>query len=185
MNVKELIANWDVRREENAKKFIKHFPETDDILAIVLRGHLIIEGFLDQLNRHCFHFPEYYDQANFQFSKKILIARAQVLVPHENPDSFFEGMKRLNELRNRLAHNLEPPNLQTKINEFLEVVESSYSEEAVKSLHQKKEPIEKRLRSAISYMLGQLVVMDMVVEFMEKSRGYGASTSEQGSPADG
>lgn len=175
MNVDELIAKWDAQREKDQKKFNNLFPDTDDILAIVLRGHLMVEEYLDRLNRHCFHCPEYYDQANLQFSKKLLIARAQVLVPHIDPTSFFEGFKKLNQLRNDLAHNLESPKLTSKTNEFLRLVESDYLKRTGQHYDYKKDTLEVRLRKAISYLLGQLSVLDNVIEFMEKSRHYGSA----------
>jgi hypothetical protein len=79
MDVHALIASWEARREETEARFRRHFPDSDDVLAIVLRSHLLVEEFLDRLNRHCLQFPEYYDQARLSFSKKLLIARAQVL----------------------------------------------------------------------------------------------------------
>lgn len=173
MNIEELIASWNTRRKDYQEKFKKHFPDSDDLIVIVLRGHLLVEEFLDRLNKHCFHFPEYYDQANLQFSKKLLIARAQVLVPRVNPSSFFDGIKKLNELRNSLAHNLESPKLRNKIKDFLKTIESEYPEEFTEHHAYENETIEVRTRFAISYMLGQMEVLDNVVEFMEKSRHYG------------
>ncbi len=173
MNVEELIARWDNQREENRERFKKYFPDSDDLLAIVLRGHLLVEEFLDRLNRHCFHFSEYYDQANLRFSKKLLIARAQVLVPHLNPDAFFDGIMKLNELRNNIAHNLDSMKLKKKLTEFLNAIESDFPEKLIMHHNQEDEAIEVRVRSAISYLLGQLDVLDNVVEFMEKSRHYG------------
>ena len=174
MNVDKLIAEWDVQHEKDQEKFNSLFPDTDDILAIVLRGHLMVEEYLDRLNRHCFHYPEYYDQANLQFSKKLLIARAQVLVPHLDPTSFFDGIKKLNELRNNLAHNLDSPKLTDKSTEFLHLVEADYSQRIKQRCDYKNDALEVRLRKAISYLLGQLSLLDNVIEFMEKSHYYGS-----------
>jgi len=171
MNVHDLIASWDVRRKETEERFRKYFPESDDMLAIVLRGHLLLEEFLDRLNRHCFHFPKYYDQARLSFSKKLLIARAQVLVPHKDPRDFFEPISKLNELRNNLAHNLDAPTLRSKVETFLASIEIRYT--IVPKNFPKKASLEARLRAGIFFLLGQMEVLDNVVEFMEKSRQYG------------
>ncbi|MHC1724412.1 MAG: hypothetical protein AB9866_00010 [Syntrophobacteraceae bacterium] len=159
MDVQEMIDRWHARRIEDSEKFNKHFPASDDLLAIVLRGHLLVEDFLERLNRHCFHFPKYYDQAYLQFSKKLLIARAQVLLPHANPDSFFDGITKLNELRNSLAHNLESPKLNHKITVFLNTIEADYSVELIADHARENRTIEVRLRSAISFILGQMAVL--------------------------
>jgi len=174
MNVDELIAKWDVQLEKDQEKFESLFPDTDDILAIVLRGHLMVEEYLDRLNRHCFHYPEYYDQAGLQFSKKLLLARAHVLLPHLDPTSFFDSIKKLNELRNNLAHNLDSPKLKGKSTEFLHLIEAGYPETMKQCCDYKIDALEVRLRKAISYLLGQLSLMDIVIEFMEKSRHYGS-----------
>ena len=173
MNVDKLIAKWDIQRKKDEDQFRRLFPESDDIIAIVLRGHLMVEEYIDRLNRHCFHYPEYYDQAKLSFSKKLLIARAQVLVPHDNPVFFFDGIEKLNELRNNLAHNLDSPKLPTKVTEFLNLVEESYQKLLKEKSDSENDTLEERLRKAISYLLGQLSVLDHVIEFMEKSRHYG------------
>ena len=111
-----------------------------------------------------------------------MIARAQVLVPHRKPDSFFDGIKKLNELRNSLAHNLESPKLKNKTNYFLNAVESEYSEELIEHRSRENKAIEARIRSAISFILGQLDIMDNVVEFMEKFRHYGDTSGEPVGP---
>ncbi len=184
MDVNALIARWKARREETENRFRKHFPETDDMLAIVLRGHLLVEEFLDRLNRHCFHFPEYYDKAELTFYQKLMIARAQVLVPHADPDHFFAPITKLNKLRNTLAHNLESPKLRGKVEEFLESVEARYPSDSPILQEAAENTIESRLRSAIFYILGQMHVLDHVVEFIEKTRAYGsAGDTTSGAPS--
>ena len=171
MDVEKLISEWEVKREEYQKRFQKHFPDSDDLLAIVLRGHLFTEEFLDKLNRHCFHFPDYYDQANLSYQKKLLIAQAQVLDP--NPKFIFTALTKLNELRNNLAHNLDSPRLKGKLHDFLNLVESKFSENIGNHFDFKNETLEKRASRAICFVLGQMEVLDNLIEFMEKSRKYG------------
>ena len=179
MNINELFTRWHARSLEDEEKFKRCFPETDDLLAIVLRGHLLVEEYIDRLNRHCFHYPEYYEQANFSFIKKLLLAKAQVLLPHPDRDGFFGTIEKLNELRNNLAHNLESPKIEDKILGFLAVAEGMYPKDnQIKEQLGEECTIEKRTRNAISFILGQLHVLDMVVEFMEKSRIYRADNSE-------
>jgi len=179
MTIDKFREKMESRRKENAERFQKHFPDTDDLLAIVLRGHLLIEGFVDNLNRHCFHYPEFYDKANLSFSKKILIARAQVLVPVKDTDAFFKAIEKLNSIRNSLAHNLEAPNLNAKVSNFIDTVESAHSKETGEAFKDSKGSVEKRLKGAIAFLLGQLGIMDLVVEYMESTREYGARDSEQ------
>ncbi|MES2983122.1 MAG: hypothetical protein V4727_12485 [Verrucomicrobiota bacterium] len=178
MNIDELITKWNQKRSDWDDKFERHFSSSDDLLAIVLRGHLLIEGFIDNLNRHCFHFPEFYDEANLTFQKKLLIAQAQILEPGP---SIFPAIRILNELRNNLAHNLESPKKEPKINAFLELVESRYSQEFIEVLQERCEAnpsLEMRVKRAISYVFGRLQVLDNFIEFLENNRHYGDSTNK-------
>jgi len=182
MDVNELLKNWHDRRAEDYERFKRCFPESDDLLAIVLRGHLLVEEHIDRLNRHCLNYPEYYDQAKFNFGKKLLLAKALILVPYADRDEFFGPIERLNELRNNLAHNLESAKLKNKILEFIAAVEKERKavekESKIKEESEGEFTIEKRTRNAIAFILGQMVVLDIVVEFMEKSRAYGANNKE-------
>jgi hypothetical protein len=178
MNIDDLIAKWGTRRIEDEDKFRRCFPESDDLVATVLRGHLLVEEYIDRLNRHCFHFPEHYDSAQLRFKQKLQIAKAQILLPHKNPDEFYSVIELLNELRNNLAHNLESPKLENKITNFLVIAEGMYPEDSQINI----EPDDKIVRKtgkAISFILGQLHVLDNVVEFMEKSRTYGGKGLEK------
>jgi len=94
MNVDELIAKWNVQREKDQEKFDSLFPDTDDILAIVLRGHLMVEGYIDRLNRHCFHNPEYYDQANHAPVVKLAHAQNIKVRPQTGPCPEHKGSAR-------------------------------------------------------------------------------------------
>lgn len=177
MNIDTLIASWEDKRTANAENFKKHFGKSDDLLAIVLRGHLLIEGFLDELNRHCFHSRSFYDEAHLTFHKKLLIARAQIIEPGP---SIFQAVKALNELRNNLAHNLESQKLTEQLERFLADVEPRYSEELSAGYSCLEFTLEERVQSAIAFILGTLQILDHVVEFMENSRSYGGGDSKQG-----
>lgn len=177
MDIDELIAGWKEKQRVSEKNFEQYFSPNDDLLAIVLRGHLLIEGVIDDLNRHCFHFPEFYDEANLTFHKKLLMAQAQVIEPGP---SIFPAIRILNELRNNLAHNLDSPKKEPKILAFLELIEPRFSEELVEGLEKHGDPnpsLEKRVQGAISFVLGNLQVLDNLIEFMEKSRQYGGDTN--------
>jgi len=185
MDVNELIKKWHEKREVDAEKFNRCFPESDDLLAIVLRGHLFVEEYIDRLNRHYFHYVEYYDKANFNFYKKLLLAKAFLLLPHPNREMFFSPIENFNDLRNDLAHRLESHNLNNKIMRFLSAVEQRYSKELLEKFPLGDTSIEKRMRNAISYILGELDILDNVIEFMEKSRVYGGNKFNLGKDQQG
>lgn len=177
IDVDKLIKKFKQNMESNEQRRKKFFPKSDDLLAIVLRGHLLVEERLDTLNGHYFRFPTYYEEAKLSFHKKLLIAKAQVIAP--NPDFIFPVLFKLNELRNNLAHNLDSPKLTKKVNVFINLVEKNYSKENKEYLKISNASKERRTQYAISYIMGQLDVLDNLIEFMEKSRVYGGNLSKQ------
>jgi hypothetical protein len=67
---------------------------------------------------------------------------------------------------------------------FLESGETHYPSDSPILQEAAENTIESRLRSAISYILGQMQVLDNVVEFMEKTRAYGsAGDTTSGAPS--
>jgi len=170
MAIEDLIKDWESKRDLFEEKFESHFKHAEDMVAVTLKGHLLAEEFLDNINRHCFHFPEYYDQADLTFGRKLLIAQAQVLAPDS---SIFERIKKLNVLRNDLAHNLQSEKLSQKMNLFFEAVEAKYSPNFQGQFDLNKETDLKRIKMAISFILGELQLLDNIVEVMERSRDYG------------
>jgi hypothetical protein len=71
-----------------------------------------------------------------------------------------------------LAHNLDAPMLRSKVETFLGSVEIHYPKDNILLKPESEGSVERRLRSAISFLLGQMEIMDYVVEFMEKSRHW-------------
>ena len=179
MDVNELIIKWHEKRKENAERFKRCFPESDDLMVIVLRGHLLVEEYIDNLNKHYFHYPKYYYKANFNFYNKLLLAKSLWLLPFPDRDMFFKPFEMLNSIRNDLAHNLESQNLNDKLLCFLSVVEKEYPKELLELYPIENSNVEKRARNAISSILGQLDVLDNVIEYMERTRVYGGKL-EQG-----
>jgi hypothetical protein len=83
----------------------RHLEVTDDPTLLILRTHLLIEERLrDILARVC-RAPDELRAARLSFYQVLSICRAVVDRHDETPWHFVE---RLNEVRNRLAHHLEP-----------------------------------------------------------------------------
>jgi hypothetical protein len=86
----------------------------DEITHVVLKGHLLIEETLtNTIALHMFH-PEHFHDAKLSFDKKISLGRALCL--RKNRLGEWDMLVALNELRNVLAHNLNSPKQQAKIN---------------------------------------------------------------------
>jgi hypothetical protein len=88
-----------------AKLFDKHMSKVDELTLAVLKGHLIIEGALDDILATIFFYPGHVDAARLGFVRKVHIARAYALRKNELP--VWDMILTINALRNELAHKLE------------------------------------------------------------------------------
>jgi len=176
LSIEAQIKRWEAQREEDEKRFLVHFPETDDMLAVVLRGHLLVEEYLDRLNRLSVRYPECYDRAGCRFYAKLNIARAQVIIPVPDRDRFFGTIQELNTLRNSLAHNLEDSKLRPKVKTFVESVEDWYHPDSPVLQKATENTLVSRLRCSISFVIGLMQTACPVVEILEKSSANGATS---------
>lgn len=89
-------------KSEEAKRFHAHL-EQEDILGLVVRGHLYIEVRLTDLIEQALHEPEKLNLAKKSFALKVELAVAMGVIhePLEAP------LTLLNNLRNRLSHRIE------------------------------------------------------------------------------
>jgi hypothetical protein len=88
-----------------AKQFDEHMSKVDELTLVVLKGHLIIEGALDNILATIFFYPEHVDAAHLGFVRKVHIARAYALRKNKLP--VWDMILTVNALRNELAHKLE------------------------------------------------------------------------------
>lgn len=99
------------------------FGTVDDTVLIVLKGHLLIEEFLDSIIRTFVFHPKYLNAANLRFAQKLHIARSLSLDEHNN--EMWNIAIKLNTLRNELAHVLDSEKRAQKIQA---VIDSYFAE---------------------------------------------------------
>jgi len=116
---------------ERLSRFIKLMPSEGGEDLIVLKGHLLIEEVmseiidyhLDQSN------PLNINLDNIMFSQKLNLCWA--LVGDKLDTKVWIYLKKLNSIRNSMAHSLEPNNMSRKINDFIEnVIEYADSQDS-------------------------------------------------------
>ena len=97
-------------------RVMKHLPQDGELSLIVLKDHLLVEELLFILVQSAVKYPEAINSANLSFYNLASIAKALFYEGRLGPvwDAIFE----LNTLRNTLAHNLEPPDLEKKLRRF-------------------------------------------------------------------
>lgn len=100
-------------------KFVQYFPfESDDDVSIILKGHLLIEELLVSFMSKKMKKPE--ELKNFRFYHYLCLARA--LEEKSDNNWIWAATEKLNSIRNKLAHNLQPAGLGEFKEEFIRIV---------------------------------------------------------------
>jgi hypothetical protein len=86
----------------------RHLDKTDDPALLILRVHLLVEERLREVVARVCRVPEELRAARLSFYQVLCICRA-VVGRHDEPA--WDFVMRLNEVRNRMAHHLDPGNL--------------------------------------------------------------------------
>ncbi len=98
--------------------FMKHFPfKSEDIISTVLKGHLLIEEILVRFIEKKLKRPN--ELKNFKFYHFLCLAKA--FEPKDN-DWVWIACEKLNNLRNKLAHNLDPKGIKDIEQDFINIV---------------------------------------------------------------
>jgi len=131
---------------EITERFNNLIP-SHELDLIVLKGHLLVEEILEDILNHFWKNNKYIKNCNLVFFKKLCISAS--LVP-EFPPSLYDAVKLLNEVRNSLAHKLEPQNYEEKIDRLIGMFEKGmcFVSEVNKEL---------KLKSAIAIICANLV----------------------------
>src|SRR5690554_5207536 len=100
-------------------RFNKLIPDKD-IELIILKGHLLIEEILQDILEYFTKNRKYLLEINLTFYQKLYLCRSLVSFFHPH---IFDSIKLLNEIRNNLAHNLEPKDFNKKIDKLIGMFE--------------------------------------------------------------
>jgi hypothetical protein len=111
-----------------------------------LKGHLILEEELNAAVAARVPTPEYVLEAELEFAQLLSIAKAFYF---RSEDSWVWGsIKKLNSIRNLMAHTLEPQGVDKKLFELVEFVESHIGRDP--------SPFGERLRRAIAMLAARV-----------------------------
>jgi hypothetical protein len=101
-------------------RFVAHLPlQTTDRTLVVLKGHLLIEEMLREFVSTHFPNPHQLDGARLTFHQYLCLAKSIDTDPLR--EKLWITIEKLNMLRNKLAHSLEPKELERHIEEFLKM----------------------------------------------------------------
>lgn len=112
MNSQEDVSNRLVR-------FLDNLPNGNDKTLIVLKGHLLIEELMTEILKLKIEGNPLglAVQKRWMFNKKLELCWA--LVKDELEPGLWDSIKKLNGVRNDMSHQLQPNNIDKKIEEFI------------------------------------------------------------------
>jgi hypothetical protein len=103
--------------------FLRHMPNRDsDLTLVVLKGQLLIEQKIREFISERMLAPVALNDARLSAYQATCLGEALTL-PNEEPRRLWSVLRKLNKLRNKLAHNLDP----LGINERVEEIVAEYS----------------------------------------------------------
>jgi len=152
-------------REERDQRLSQILKTEDDLISIVLRGHLVIEELLySAIAAHC-PTPAYLSKANLRFPQLMALLRALQKLPAVS-DWLWKALSELNALRNALAHRLEPADLSARVDRFVKTIPPDDPKVAGRlppPANQKEE-----VSRALHYMLGAMSAVSHFQAAMEE-----------------
>jgi hypothetical protein len=120
-----------------------HLENTDDATLLILRAHLLVEERLREILARISRSRDELPGARLSFYQVLMLCRA-VVGRHDEPAWGF--VARLNEARNRMAHHLDPGDLDELLGTVVEKLGPGYTERF-------KTPVD-RFRFAAFYACG-------------------------------
>ena len=106
--------------------FINNMPE-DDITLVVIKGHLLLEQQVKNIFYSKFENPIILKNTKFDVNQIINLTEACFEQSTRN-DYFWKCIKKLNNIRNDMAHNLENKGFEHKVNDLISIYNKvSYS----------------------------------------------------------
>jgi hypothetical protein len=108
---------------EDLIRFFENLPRNGDVELTLLKGHLLIEEMLQLLIDEKLANPSVIEDARFSFHQRLCLARAFYTGGHL--EWVWLAGQKLNAVRNKLAHSLEARDIQSKIDEFVTLVEET------------------------------------------------------------
>lgn len=108
-----------VKVQEAMDRYMKGVtPDAGDPTYSVLKSHLLVEELLNDFVKSRVKHPDALNDVRFTFPQTLAIAIS--LQPLIKPDDWrWEAARRLNAIRNRMAHHIEVADLEARVSELI------------------------------------------------------------------
>jgi hypothetical protein len=118
------------KRDEDLEKFIQHFPQGADLTLQILKGHLLVEEILRELfTMQMIHSETLNGSGGTSFNCHQIICLVEAITTYSQGIPWvWVAAKKLNKIRNSLAHQLSPHGLEDKVNDFIKYVKENNAE---------------------------------------------------------
>ena len=105
------------RQIKAARRLFELLPRGKDLELVILKAHLLIEEQLNFLLAERLKNPSVLDEVELGSFHRICLA--QSFFPPDHQPWLWKGLKKLNRLRNHIAHDLEPKGVQDRIDDLI------------------------------------------------------------------
>jgi len=121
MAMSESVDTKRTEFDRAIERFNRLIQDTSDELSIILRGHLLLEEKLTAIVTSAVRNPEYVSKARLSFLSTLFLARS--FVGHFNDSACWDAIEKLNSIRNKFAHQIEPAGSDELFAPFFEICE--------------------------------------------------------------
>lgn len=100
--IREYFASFRNHFSSVKEEILFAFQRDHDLIGRVLKCHLILETYMDDCIKYLNKDQLSIDNTSLRFNQKIDLLENKL----DGMDSYFKGIRSLNTIRNKLAHNL-------------------------------------------------------------------------------
>ncbi len=120
---RDMFGNLPSSQLDELNFFIEKMPKDNDLLKIVITGHLLVEKQVKVIFHSNFLNETPLKSCRLETSQIISLSEAMYESTEES-STLWKCIKKLNNIRNDLAHNLEFVGIEHKISDFIKQVNS-------------------------------------------------------------
>jgi hypothetical protein len=114
------FQNVDVHAIESFRKFYKLLPRSEDASLVILKLHLLVEEQIRAFVDERLQTKKALENAKLECHQAICLAEA--LSSEDIHSNSWEAARKLNSLRNQIAHSIEPKGVTDRMNHICSLV---------------------------------------------------------------